>query len=110
MKKIAILMSVIMLVTMTTGAALAKSKKAAKVKTLTGEVVKVDAQAGTIVIKANNKDQTLKAEPKLLEGIAAGEKVKVEMTGNMIKSIKKVEAPAKKSETPAKKSEAPAAK
>jgi hypothetical protein len=94
MKKIAILMSVLMLVTLTTGAALAKEKKVTKVKSLTGEVVKVDAQAGTIVIKAKNKERTLKAEPKLLEGISAGEKVNIEMTGNMLKSIKKVEAPA----------------
>jgi preprotein translocase subunit YajC len=96
MKKIAILMSVLMLVTLTTGAALAKGKKVAKLKGLIGEVVKVDAAAGTIVIKAKNKEQTLKAEPKLLEGIAVGEKVKVELTGDMLKSIKKVEAPAKK--------------
>jgi hypothetical protein len=96
MKKIAILMSVLMLVTLTSGIALAKGTKVAKMKILTGEVVKVDAQAGTIVIKAKNKERTLKAEPKLIEGIAAGEKVTVEMTGNMLNSIKKVEAPAMK--------------
>jgi len=61
---------------------------------LSAEVVNIDAQAGTIVIKANDKEQTLKAEPKLLEGIAAGEKVNIELTGDMLKSIKKVEAPA----------------
>jgi hypothetical protein len=94
MKKIAILMSILMLVTLTSGMALAKEKKAAKMKIMTGEVVKVDAQTGMIVIKAKNKEHTLKAEPKLLEGIAAGEKVKIELTGNMLKSIKKVEAPA----------------
>jgi hypothetical protein len=94
MKKIAILMSILMLVTLTSGMALAKGKKVAKMKSLTGEVVKVDAAAGTIVIKAKDKDKTLKAEPKLLEGIAAGEKVNIEMTGNMLKSIKKVETPA----------------
>jgi hypothetical protein len=110
MKKIAILMSVLMLVTLTSGMALAKGKKAAKMKSLTCEVVKVDDQAGTIVIKAKNKERTLKAEPKLLEGIAAGEKVKIEMTGDTLKSIKKVEAPAKKVEAPAKKVEAPATK
>jgi hypothetical protein len=96
MKKIAILMSVLMLVTLTTGVALAKGKKAAKMKTLVGEVVKVDAQAGTIVIKVKDKEHALKAEPKLLEGIEVGQKVKIEMTGDMLKSIKKVEAPAAK--------------
>jgi formylmethanofuran dehydrogenase subunit D len=96
MKKIAILMSVLMLVTLTSGMALAKGKKATKMKILTGEVVKVDAQAGTIVIKAKKKERTLKAEPKLIEGIAAGEKVTVEMTGDTLNSIKKVEAPAMK--------------
>jgi len=100
MKKLAILLSVVMMVTFTSGVCLAKkakaTKKAAKVEMLTGEVVNVDAAAGTIVIKAKDKDKTLKAEPKLLEGIAAGEKVKVEVTGDMLKSIKKVETPAKK--------------
>ena len=110
MKKIAILMSVLMLVTLTTGAALAKEKKVAKVKSLTGKVVKVDALAGTIVIKAKKKEQTLKSEPKLLEGISAGEKVKVEFTGDMLKSIKKVKTLAKKAKAPAKKVEAPATK
>lgn len=98
MKKLAILMSVVMLLTLTAGACLAKEKKAAqpavKVEAVNGEVVNVNAQAGTIVIKANDKEQTLKAEPKLLEGIAAGQKVNIEKTGDMLKSIKKVEAPA----------------
>ena len=98
MKKLAILLSVIMMVTFTSGVCLAKkakaTHKAAKVEMLSGEVVNVDAAAGTIVIKAKDKDKTLKAEPKLLEGIAAGEKVNVEMTGDTLKSIKKVEAPA----------------
>jgi hypothetical protein len=110
MKKIAILMSVLMLVTLTTSAALAKEKKVAKVKSLTGEVVKVDALAGTIVIKGKKKEQTLKSEPKLLEGIAAGDKVKIEMTGDTLKSIKKVKTLAKKAKAPAKKVEAPATK
>jgi len=100
MKKLAILLSVVMMVTFTSGVCLAKkakaTKKAAKVEMLTGEVVNVDAAAGTIVIKVKDKDKTLKAEAKLLEGIAAGEKVKVEVTGDMLKSIKKVETPAKK--------------
>jgi len=100
MKKLAILMSVIMLVTLTAGVCLAKGKKAAKpavkVEILSGEVVNVDAQAGTIVVKVQDKEHSLKAEPKLLEGIAAGQKVNIETTGDMLKSIKKVEAPAVK--------------
>jgi uncharacterized protein (DUF2141 family) len=94
MKKLAILMSVVMLVALTAGVSLA-AKKAAKVETLTGEVVKIDAQKGDLVIKVNNKNQTLKAEPKMLAGITVGEKVTIEKTGRMLKSIKAAEVPAK---------------
>ncbi|MBL7179483.1 MAG: hypothetical protein ABIK98_14205 [Pseudomonadota bacterium] len=106
MKKLAILMSVLMLITLTAGISMAKEKKApapAKLESLSGEVVKVDAAKGEIVIKADGKDQTLKAEPKLLEGIAAGQKVSIEKSETTLKSIKKVEAPAAPAAAPAKK-------
>ena len=101
MKKLAVLLSVLMLVAFTSGVSLAKSKaKAAKVHTETGEIVSVDAQTGTAVLKVKGKDQTLKAEPKMLEGLQAGEKVTIQKSGNMIKSIKPVTAPATMKETP----------
>jgi hypothetical protein len=104
MKKLAILMSVVMVVAFTAGVSLA-AQKVAKVQMLTGEVVKVDAKKGNIVIKVNNKNQTLKAEPKMLAGITPGEKVTVEKSGKMLKSIKPAETPTKleapaKTETP----------
>jgi len=92
MKKLAILMSVMMLIGLTTTLASAKTQKTVKMTTLSGEVVKVDAEAGSITVSANNKDHALKASPKILEGITVGEKVSIEMTGNTVKSIKKVEA------------------
>jgi len=95
MKKLAILMSVVMLVAFTTGVSLA-AKKPVKLQTLTGEVVTVDAQKGNLVIKVHNKNQTLKAEPTMLAGITAGEKVTIEKSGTTLKSIKPVAAPAKK--------------
>jgi hypothetical protein len=94
MKKIAILMSVIMLITMTAGISMAKAKTTAKLETLSGEVVKVDAKAQSIVINVDGKDLTLKAHAKLLEGIAAGDKVTFEKAKHVLKSINKIEAPA----------------
>jgi len=95
MKKLAILMSVVMLVAFTAGVSLA-AKKAAKLEMLTGEVVKVDVKKGNLVIKINGKDQTLKAEPQMLAGITVGEKVTIEKSGKTLKSIKPAEAPAEK--------------
>ncbi len=70
------------------------AEKAQKVEKITGEVVKVDAKAGSITIKADGKEHALKAEAKLLEGVNAGDKVEVEVVGKTVKSLKKVEAPA----------------
>jgi hypothetical protein len=95
MKKIAILMSVIMLVALTAGVSMAAEKKhAAKLETMSGQIVKIDSAAGNIVIMSDGKEYTLKAEAKLLEGFAAGEQVKIEKTADVLKSIQKVEAPA----------------
>jgi hypothetical protein len=98
MKKLAILMSLVMVVAFTASISLA-AQKAGKVKMMTGEVVKVDADKGDLVIKVKNKNHSFKAEPKMLTGITPGEKVTVEESGKMVKSIKpaaaKTEAPAK---------------
>ncbi len=103
MKRLAILMSALILMALTAGIGLAAEKQqvnaptttaSAKIEMMSGEVMNIDAAAGTIVIKAHDKDRTLTAEPKLLEGFEAGEMVQIETTGNMLKSIKKVEAPA----------------
>jgi len=101
MKKIAILMSVLMLIALTAGITMAKEKKAAKLEAMSGEVVKVDAKAKSIVIKVDGKDVTLKADAKLLEGIAVGDKVNIEESGKVLKSIKKVEAPKAPAAAPA---------
>jgi len=77
------------------------AEKAAKVEKLTGDVVKVDAKAGSITIKAGEKEHALKAEAKILEGINAGDKVEVEVANGKVKSIKKVEAPAPAAPAPA---------
>jgi len=87
MKKIAILMAAVMLVAFTVSVPLA-AEKVAKMMTQTGEVVKVDATAGSLVIKVGTKDETLKAEPSMLSEITVGEKVKIEQSGGTLKSIK----------------------
>ena len=92
MKKLATLMSVVLLVAFTAGVSLAVPK-ATKVEMLSGEVVKVDAKKGDIVIKVGNKNEALKAEPKMLAGIFAGEKVTIEKSGKTLKSIKPAEVP-----------------
>lgn len=107
MKKFAILMSMLMLVGLTSGVAMAQTK-AVKLHTMTGFVAKIDAQAGTITLKYGKKHHALKAEPKMLEGIAVGSKVKVERSGNVIKSIKVLSTP-KTMKAPEKKTEAPKA-
>lgn len=60
-----------------------------KMETVSGVVVKVDAAAGSIVIKTKKKEElTLQAEAKLLEGIKDGQHVTIEKTGNVVQSIK----------------------
>jgi hypothetical protein len=94
MKKVAVLMMVVLMMTMAVGTVMAKEKMAPKMHALTGDVAKVDAAAGKITITVAGKAHHLKGEPKLLEGVAVGEKVMVEVVGNNLKSIKKIEAPA----------------
>jgi hypothetical protein len=93
MKKIAIVIAVLMVLGMTTSM-LPAAEKAPKMEMLTGEVVDLDAETGTIVIMANGEEQTLNAEPKLLKGIEIGDKVNIEKSGDALKSIKKALPPA----------------
>ena len=91
MKKMAIIMSVLMLIAFTAGITLAQgAPKAAKVETIQCDVVKVDAAAGQIVVSVQNKEQTLKANKGLLGSVKAGDKVSIEKTGDTVKSIKAV--------------------
>lgn len=92
MKKFAILMSVLMLIALTSGLGPAE-EKALTLEMLRGKVVSIDNRAGTIVILADNQAYTLTAEPKLLERIAPGEMVDIEITGDVLKSIKKINTP-----------------
>ena len=88
MKKLALIMSVVMLMTLTTGIVFSAEEKATQVEMLTGTVQDIDAEGGMIVILANDEEQTLKAEPKMLEGIDVGQKVNIEKSGDVIKSIR----------------------
>lgn len=94
------ILTAIAIVFVLTGVAFS-AEKAHKVEKITGEVVKVDAKAGSITIKADNKEHALKAEAKLLEGISAGDKVEVEVSGGHVKSIKKIETPSAPAPAPA---------
>jgi len=94
MKKMAIIMSVMMLIAFTAGITLAAgAPKAAKVEIIQGTVVKVDADAGKIVVSVQNKEQTFNADKKLLGSVKAGDMVSIEKTGDTVKSIKVVTAP-----------------
>jgi hypothetical protein len=92
MKKMAIIMSVLMLIAFTAGITLAAGArtKAAKVETIQCNVVKVDAAAGQIVVSVQNKEQTLKAGKELLGSVKAGDKVIIVKTGDTVTSIKVV--------------------
>lgn len=92
MKKLAILMSALMLIALASGLGPAE-EKALILEMLSGKVVSIDNRAGTIVILADNQAYTLTAEPKLLERIAPGEMVDIEIAGDVLKSIKKINAP-----------------
>jgi len=88
MKKLVLILSVVMLIALTAGIAFAAEEKAVKIEMLTGTVQDVNAQDGMIVVLANDQEQTLKAEPKMLEGIDVGQKVNIEKSGDVIKSIR----------------------
>ncbi len=91
MKKMAIIMSVLMLIAFKAGITLPQgAPKAAKVETIQCNVVKVDAAAGQIVVSVQNKEQTLKAGKELLGSVKAGDKVIIVKTGDTVTSIKVV--------------------
>ena len=62
--------------------------KVKNIDTYTGKVVSVDAAKGKIVVMANGWEDTLQAQPKMLEGIMAGQYVTIERTGDVVNSIK----------------------
>ena len=111
MKKFAILMSILMFVTVAVAISPVMAKQAQKLVAMRGVVTQIDDQAGSITVKSGKKEATLKAEPKLLEGITVGEKVIIEKAGDTVKSIKKTPgAHAKaKGHVPAAKVRVPAA-
>ena len=88
MKKLALIMSVVMLMALTAGIVFSAEEKATQIEMLSGTVQEVNADEGMIVILANDEEQTLKAEPKMLEGIDVGQKVNIEKSGDVIKSIR----------------------
>ena len=69
----------------------ATDEKAARMESITGEALSVDPEGGKIVIISDEKESTLKARPKMLEGIAAGESVKIEKADDEVKTIKQID-------------------
>ena len=90
MKKIALLISLLMLAVLMSGSAFAATKKAVQVQTLIGKILKIDTTAGTVTIKTRHKEFTVKGEPQLLSGITVGERVRFEKSGDMLKSIQEL--------------------
>ena len=94
MKKIALILSIIVLTVMTTTITAARGQKEVtthkvkKVEVFTGKVVSADAASGKIIIMHNGWEDTLQAQPKMLEGVMAGKYYKIERTGDAVTSIK----------------------
>jgi len=83
-----------------------KAETKAKISRVSGEVTAVDAKAGTLAIKAKDKDVNLTAESKSAKGalgkIKVGDMVRVSYTekdGKMIASSVKAEAKSKAATT-----------
>jgi hypothetical protein len=94
MKKVAITMALMMMFVFAAGFTGLAAQQAPTMKKFICEVVKIDTKAGTITVKFGaNKEKTLEAEAKMLEGIEVGDKVEIEKEGKVVKSIKKVETP-----------------
>ncbi len=108
MKKIALLLSALMLVALVSTSAFAATQKEAKVHTMFTHVLKIDTKADTITFKGTRKDYTLKAEPQLLAGITVGDHVKIEASNGVLKSIKKLQAKTTKETAATKPAETPA--
>lgn len=79
-----------------------EKKAPAKAKSATGEVVSVNAKAGTLAVKVKDKEMSFTAETKALEKVKAGDRVTVSYTEKegkmMASSVKEAKAPAKKAE------------
>ena len=91
MKKMSLVLSALVLFVMVSGPVFAAHKKVVKLESLEATVVSVDAKAGKLEITtANNAKETLKASAALLNGVTAGEKVKLQKSGTVLKSIMKV--------------------
>lgn len=93
MKKVSLILSALVLFVMMSGTVFAGEKKVVKLESLEATVVSVDAKTGKLEITTeNNVKETLKAHAALLKGITAGEKVMIQKSGKVLKSIKKVAA------------------
>jgi|WetSurMetagenome_2_1015567.scaffolds.fasta_scaffold72831_2 hypothetical protein len=112
MKKIAMIVSVLILFAFTAGMTFAAdapkdapkaAPKAVALETIQGKVAKVDAAAGKIVVTVKDKEQTLTAEKKVLESVKAGDMVSIEKAGDAVKTIKVLAPPAGKPAAPAAK-------
>ena len=88
MKKLALILSIIMLAALTANITFAGEQKTEKIEIMAGEVISVDAINGKVVIMSDDKENTLQAQPKMLEGLMAGQYVTIEKTGDVVKTIK----------------------
>ncbi|MBU0993935.1 MAG: hypothetical protein KJ737_15680 [Proteobacteria bacterium] len=93
MKKLALALSVFMMVIMSAVFVMAAEKKqVAQLESLEGEVMSIDISGGQIVfLTTDNQKEVLKADPRIIEDIAIGEQITIEKAGDVIKSIKKSE-------------------
>jgi hypothetical protein len=106
MKKIAMIMSALMLFAFTAGITLAAeaskaAPKATTMETIQGKVTKIDAAAGKITVMVKDKEQTLTVEKKLLESVKVGDMASIEKAGDAVKTIKVMAPPAGQPAPPA---------
>lgn len=81
MKKISAALAVAVMVVSFTSLAFAEKMK--------GTIKSVDAQAGTVVLSADGKEMTLKADKSVdLGKLKEGSKVEAEVENDMLKSVK----------------------
>lgn len=109
MKKIMLLLSALMMAALVSTPAFAANRKEARMHTYITHVVKIDAAAGTITFRGRKHNYTLKAEKQLMAGIADGDRVKIQTSGGILKSIKKLESRKIRKEKHHKVDKAPAA-
>jgi hypothetical protein len=88
MKKLTLVLSVLMMVTMSAGVVLATEKQVVKMENLGGKVMSMDAKAGTIMVMTkDNKEETLKASHKKMKGCAVGEEVIIEKSLSVFATV-----------------------